>query len=199
MSLPNHVLIVGAGLAGPALALALAKQSIKSTILERRPYSQDIGGVIFLAANAMRVMDKVLGIEGRLRRVGYSFDAIEMYTQGNGAVGECDKVGGLMINGGEEKVKVQGLSIGRPVLHDILLEECERFGERIQVKFGAKVSRIEETGDGVTAFMEDGSKVTGEFACSHICSWSEFSPGMAERMGGQRRLGTLMKLCSRRL
>ena len=110
----NHVLIIGAGLAGPALAIALAKQSIKSTILERRPQMQDIGGVIMLAPNAMRVIENVLQMGPPLREKGYPFDAIDIYTEGSSGP---DKAGGFTLaNGG-----LRALSIGRPVLHDALL------------------------------------------------------------------------------
>lgn len=41
----------------PALAVALATQSVRNTILQRRPYSQGIGRVVMLAPNTMHVME----------------------------------------------------------------------------------------------------------------------------------------------
>jgi 2-polyprenyl-6-methoxyphenol hydroxylase-like FAD-dependent oxidoreductase len=155
MSHPFHVLISGAGLAGPALAIALAKQSIKSTIFERRAFSQDIGGVIMLAPNAMHVMNKVLEIGDRLRSYGESFDAIHLYTKSSTAL---DKVGGFML----EDEGVQGLSISRPVLHQALLFKCDEMKDMIEVRYGAKVTGIKEDQDGVEATLEGGEVLRGE-------------------------------------
>ncbi|WRT67529.1 uncharacterized protein IL334_004501 [Kwoniella shivajii] len=153
-----HVLIVGAGLAGPALALALAKQSIKSTIIERRPDMQDIGGVIMLAPNAMRVMDKILDIGHSLRAKGYSFEAINIHLQE--ADNKLDHVGGFRVSDGA----TNGLSISRPVLHEALLAACQEEGmkELIELRYGAKMEHIEETDSGVEAVLEGGERITGD-------------------------------------
>lgn len=161
---PQHVLIVGAGLAGPALAIALARQSIRSTILERRAASQDIGGVIMFAPNAMRVMDKIVGIGPCLRTAGSMFETIDIYTEGDGS---ADKVGAFHIANRGTK----GLTIGRPVVHDLLLEECKDGAEMIDLKFGAKLVAIDEDEEGVTATLADGSKIRGERFASHLREW----------------------------
>lgn len=59
MPTPNHTLIVGCGLAGPALALLLAQHGLRSTILEARPEHRTIGGPVMLAPNAVRVLDRI--------------------------------------------------------------------------------------------------------------------------------------------
>jgi len=156
---PLHVLISGAGLAGPALAIALAKQSIRSTILERRPQSTDIGGVIMLAPNAMRVMDSVLGIGQRLRDEGDTFKAINIYTTGSKTL---DKVGGFIV----EDDGILGLTIARPVLHQQLLKECERMSDMITMRYGAEVEIIKEDKDGCEAVLKGGEVVRGEHKAS---------------------------------
>jgi 2-polyprenyl-6-methoxyphenol hydroxylase-like FAD-dependent oxidoreductase len=154
--MPPHVIIVGAGLTGPALAIALARQSIRSTIVERHPSPRNIGGVILLAVNALRVLDKAVGVEPLLRKAGYSYDAINIYTEGNNAL---DKVGGfLTTNAG-----IKGITIKRPILHDILLDRCTEFGDMIEIKYGTKIVEIDEQPDHVEAVMEDGSRLRGEY------------------------------------
>jgi 2-polyprenyl-6-methoxyphenol hydroxylase-like FAD-dependent oxidoreductase len=157
MQNPLHVLISGAGLAGPALAIALAKQSIRSTILERRPKSTDIGGVIMLAPNAMRVMDSLLGIGQQLRDVGDTFKAINIYTKGSNTL---DKVGGFIV----EDDGILGLTIARPELHRQLLQECERMKDMITLRYGAEVDSIREDEDGCEAVLKGGEVVRGKFS-----------------------------------
>jgi 2-polyprenyl-6-methoxyphenol hydroxylase-like FAD-dependent oxidoreductase len=139
MANPLHVIISGAGLAGPALAIALAKQSIGSTILERRPYSQDIGGVIMLAVNAMHVMEDLLHMGDRLRSLGDTFKAIYLYTKGT-----------------------QALTIARPVLHRELLRRCEEMSDLIEIRYGAELESIEEDKEGCSAILKTGEVVKGE-------------------------------------
>jgi 2-polyprenyl-6-methoxyphenol hydroxylase-like FAD-dependent oxidoreductase len=137
MANPLHVIISGAGLAGPALAIALAKQSIRSTILERRPYSQDIGGVIMLAVNAMHVMEDLLHMGDRLRSLGDTFKAINLYTKGSTTL---DAIGGFTV----EDKRVQALTIARPVLHRELLRQCEAMSDMIEIRYSAELESIED-------------------------------------------------------
>jgi 2-polyprenyl-6-methoxyphenol hydroxylase-like FAD-dependent oxidoreductase len=150
-----HIIITGAGLAGPALAIALAKQSIRSTILERRPYSQDIGGVIMLAPNAMHVMEDLLHIGDRLRSLGDTFKAINLYTKGSTTL---DKIGGFMV----EDKGVQGLTIARPVLHRELLRRCEEMSDMIEIRYSAELESIKEDGEGCSAVLIGGEIIKGE-------------------------------------
>jgi 2-polyprenyl-6-methoxyphenol hydroxylase-like FAD-dependent oxidoreductase len=164
MSSPLHIIITGGGLAGPALAIALAKQSIRSTILERRPYSQDIGGVIMLAPNAMHVMEDLLHIGDRLRSLGDTFKAIHIYNKGSTSL---DKIGGFVV----EDKEVQGLTIARPVLHGELLRQCEEMSDMIEVRYSAELDTIKEDEGGVSAILKNGDVVKGQSVdpVSHSC------------------------------
>jgi 2-polyprenyl-6-methoxyphenol hydroxylase-like FAD-dependent oxidoreductase len=69
------VAIIGAGLSGLALALALHQQSIKCTIYEAREAPLNVGGGLMLVPNGLKVLDK-LGVYDPLKRRGYNFDRI---------------------------------------------------------------------------------------------------------------------------
>jgi 2-polyprenyl-6-methoxyphenol hydroxylase-like FAD-dependent oxidoreductase len=155
MANPLHVIISGAGLAGPALAIALAKQSIRSTILERRPYSQDIGGVIMLAVNAMHVMEDLLHMGDRLRSLGDTFKAINLYTKGSTTL---DAIGGFTV----EDKGIQALTIARPVLHRELLRRCEEMADMIEIRYSAELESIEEDEKGCSAILKGGEVIRGE-------------------------------------
>ncbi|CBF83128.1 hypothetical protein AN3235.2 [Aspergillus nidulans FGSC A4] len=70
----TNVSIIGAGLSGLALALALQQQSNVCTLYEARPATLDIGGALMLTPNALRILDSI-GIYARLKDNGYSFDS----------------------------------------------------------------------------------------------------------------------------
>ncbi|MGH6869303.1 MAG: FAD-dependent oxidoreductase, partial [Methylocella sp.] len=51
-----HALIIGGGVAGPALALFLKKAGISSSLFEAYPFVEGAGGGLALAPNGMRVL-----------------------------------------------------------------------------------------------------------------------------------------------
>lgn len=158
----QHIIIVGGGLAGPALGLALAhllpsSSTFKCTILERRPKIEDKGGVIMLAPNAMRVM-QLVGLEQTLRSFGCPIDAINIHT-------DTRPIGGFSVSSSG----MQGLSLARPDLHQTLIDACLST-DGIEVRHGAKLESIEENETGATVVLEDGERVQGGFLSSLIFS-----------------------------
>ncbi|PYH98141.1 FAD/NAD(P)-binding domain-containing protein [Aspergillus ellipticus CBS 707.79] len=75
----TNVAIIGAGLSGLALALALHQQSIPCTLYEARSAPLNIGGAIMLSPNALRILDQ-LGVFARIHPEGYSFDNLYFRT-----------------------------------------------------------------------------------------------------------------------
>lgn len=65
----NRVLIVGAGLAGAALAVALRKQGLSPDIVERRAAWPEHGAGIYLVGNAVRAL-RSLGLEDQVAGLG---------------------------------------------------------------------------------------------------------------------------------
>ncbi|KAJ6543426.1 putative kynurenine 3-monooxygenase [Mycena vulgaris] len=154
---PRHFLIIGGGLAGPCLALALARRNIRSTIFEIRPARSDAGGSISLAPNALQVLDRYAGVYGRIRAAGFSYRRVGAYADDGEKFGE--------IVAGEEGEGDEGypsVRVMRATLHNILVDAGEEMGGMIEVKWGAKLARIEEDERGVTAYFEDGSTAEGD-------------------------------------
>lgn len=147
---PN-VAIIGAGLSGLALALALHQQHIQCTIYESRPAPLNIGGAVMLSPNALKVLD-ALDVYERVRVKGYNFEILE-YKDGDGNLLETQEFGS------QEKYGYKGLRIYRRVLIDELLAMLQE--KNIPVEFGKKFSRIiSETEEEVTWEFTDGTSHT---------------------------------------
>ncbi|KAH0562724.1 hypothetical protein GP486_002617 [Trichoglossum hirsutum] len=146
---PRHqVAIIGSGLSGLSLALALHQQKIGCTIYETRAAPLDIGGAVMLSPNALKVLD-ALGAYERVRDKGYNFETLE-YKDGMGNLLETYEFGG------EEKYGFKGLRIYRHVLIDELLAMLKE--RDIHVQFGKKFSEVlSETEEGVTWSFIDGT------------------------------------------
>lgn len=159
----RRVLIVGAGIAGPCLALSLAQHGIRSTLFEVRDSPSAGGASIRLGPNGLQVLDRYVGhgVYERLRADGFTYRRFVAIAE-NG-----DKFGEIKV-GYDEGEGYPAVRVMRTTLHRILLDAVEEEQKRgmIQIRYGAKVARIEEGGDKVRAHFQDGSSAEGE--CSHL-------------------------------
>lgn len=153
-----HVIIAGAGLGGPALALSLASHGIKSTIYEVRSLPSDAGGSITLTAGAVRVLSKPIGAFEHLREVGYNYTRMGAYADDGYHFGD-------VLIGDEGPEGFPALRIMRKDLQKVLIEECEKHDGLVEIKWGAVVKDISETEDGISVTFEDGSSLQGAPFC----------------------------------
>ncbi|AFR96795.1 kynurenine 3-monooxygenase [Cryptococcus neoformans C23] len=151
---PSHVLILGGGLAGTCFALALSKSGIRSTIFELRSDPGDIGGALMLAPNALRVLDKLVGIYEEIKDCGFNFEKINFYSE------DGMKLGGFA-QGDQDRWGYKAIRIKRPILHKKLLEACAA-SDRIDFKYGMIWKSIDENETGVTIHFEDGTRASGD-------------------------------------
>ncbi|KAF4944281.1 hypothetical protein FSARC_14714 [Fusarium sarcochroum] len=149
-----QVIIIGGGLAGPVLALALHKHEISSAIYELRPRTYKSGGNIAIAPNAARVLDHI-GVYDRLVTQGFNYEEIS-FENGSG------NVLGKFLNGSQKHYNFSALRIKRSIVHDELLAACQQRG--IPIHYGKKFKSIlSETNENVTAVFEDGEEVSAGF------------------------------------
>lgn len=143
------VAIIGSGLAGLSLALALHQQSIPVIVYESRPGPLNIGGAVMLSPNALRILDH-LGVYQTVKEKGYNFETLH-YRDLSGKLLETYDFGG------EEKYGYRGLRIYRYALIDELLAAIKE--KEIPIQFGKKFTRVieESPTDGVTFAFADGS------------------------------------------
>ena len=155
---PRHVLIVGGGLAGPCLALALARQNIRSTIFEIRSSRSIAGGSISLAPNALYILDRYAGVYEDIKAHGHTYRRIAAYAE------DGEKFGEIAVSEEEKGEEAYpAVRIMRSDIHNVLMDAGERMQDKlITVRYGARLSKIEESAHGVTATFEDGSTAEGK-------------------------------------
>lgn len=147
-----HVAIVGAGLSGLALALALHQQDLDCSIYEARDTPLDTGGGLVLTPNGLKVLVK-LGIFDSLRTKGYNFDKIYFQDGGSGQVTETIEFGNF------ERYGFRALRILRRTVLQELLAKVQEKG--IPTHFGRRFTHVVfETDDYVTWQFSDGSTAT---------------------------------------
>ena len=150
-SKPKNVAIIGAGLSGLSLALALHQQSIPCTLYELRDSDYTVGGGIMLSPNALEVLDK-LGVYSRIKPKGYNFDTLDFR---NDAGELTDKYW----FGDEKQYGYRALRIYRQVLISVLTAMVQELG--IPIQYSTKFSSIiSETAEEVTFKFVSGNKAS---------------------------------------
>ncbi|KAK2047557.1 FAD/NAD(P)-binding domain-containing protein [Colletotrichum somersetense] len=146
----DNVAIIGGGIAGMALALLLAAQSLPATIYEARseaPLPHRAGGGMMLCPNALRILDP-LGLYEVLLSKAYSFDYV-YYKNGEEATVDRYPLGGAAEFG------YDAVRIFRQELVEISAKACRERG--VAVEYGKRFARVvEEDEAGVEFEFRDG-------------------------------------------
>jgi 2-polyprenyl-6-methoxyphenol hydroxylase-like FAD-dependent oxidoreductase len=150
-SSPLHILIIGGGIGGTALALFLKKAGFSSTVYEAHAYSRGIGGGLGLAPNGMNVLAALGLAEHAKARGSRALENVFYNQQG--------RVLARMKNGTVEKYGQPGLSVMRTALQEMLTKAAQQQG--IQIQFQKRLVHITCKDRSVTAHFEDGTSAEG--------------------------------------
>lgn len=164
---PRRIVIVGAGIAGIACALALSREltpfvpDLKITIYERHDILSTSGGAINLTPVAQRHLAQ-LGVLDELDRMGpeggAEVDAVQLFSMRSGrSIGSVDFVGHCGNGYGGYK----GRRVMRIVLSMALMTAVERT-RNIEIVFGRKVVGGEEINDQAVVHFQDGTEAIGD-------------------------------------
>lgn len=148
---PLHAIIMGGGIAGPALALFLRKAGISSAVYEAYSRGAGVGGGLNLAPNGMNVL-AALGLAEKVRSLGAP--ALE-----NCFRSETGWVLARFANGGP-KYGQGAVSMLRADLQKVLAEEVAR--QQIPFVHGKRLVGLNQDDIKVVAQFADGSSAEGD-------------------------------------
>jgi 2-polyprenyl-6-methoxyphenol hydroxylase-like FAD-dependent oxidoreductase len=146
----DSALVVGAGMAGLTLAVALKRAGIDCEIVEIREHLSEPGTGISLQGPALRALQAVGLAEACIAR-GFGYSSFKA----------CDAQGN--VTGTVELPRLLGpdrpatVGIMRHWVHEVLAEELERLGVRIRL--GTTVTSLDQVGGGVDVAFDDGSRM----------------------------------------
>lgn len=139
-------LIIGAGIAGPAAAMALRCVDIDAVVFEATPEPRDgAGAFLNLAPNGINVL-RALGLEHVLERIGFQNDRIVFRNDAGHVLAD---------------LAVGGITVMRGALSAALRQAAEARGVRFV--FGKALESIEGRAGAVIARFGDGTAATGSF------------------------------------
>lgn len=147
----NSVLVIGGGIAGPAIALFLKKAGFQPVVFEAYEGASDIGGGLQVAPNGMRVLSE-LGLAQSLLKAGV--ESAEFCFEN-----QFGKQLACIPNGPASQYDFPAIFISRSVLHARLLNELER--QQIPIHYSKRLKGIVANDNSVTAEFADGTRAEG--------------------------------------
>ena len=149
-----HVAIVGGGVAGLALALALRRQGIGYTVLEQAESFEAVGAGIQLSPNATRAL-RHLGVADRLEPNAVRPGRHRFVSHDDGRPLLTTPLGDAV-----------EAAFGAPYWHahraDLLAAVLEEIGDDPSIRLGAQVTGVGEDGASAWADLASGERVAGD-------------------------------------
>ena len=147
----SRVLVVGGGITGGVLSLALAQKGVQVVLVDLRSELGGVGHGITLQGNALKAF-KAVGIYDRLAERAYPFSHLRMRSADGHVIAEIatPPMGGPGLPGTMGAV--------RGDIADILAEEVVAAG--VDVRLGTTITEIDDRGDAVAVTLSDGSTET---------------------------------------
>ncbi|OKO81084.1 alpha/beta hydrolase fold domain-containing protein [Bradyrhizobium sp. AS23.2] len=148
-----HIIIVGAGIAGMAAAIALRQKGIDVTVLEQASALKEIGAGIQLAANGSLVL-RELGLEEAVAEKGVIPQSYEMRDISTGKLIYGSPLGAA----GTKHWGAPLYNIHRADLIDILASAMPDG----MLRLGVQCAGFEQDDEGVTVSLASGEKLRGD-------------------------------------
>ena len=162
----ERVLIAGGGIGGLAAALGLARKGVAATVLEKAPELGEIGAGIQLGPNAFHCFDH-LGVGDTARKMAVYIDKLRLMD----AVGGEEIVHIPLGEAFRERFGNPYAVVHRGDLHGVLLKAC-RDNDLIELRTSCDVTSYDQDGNGVTAILGSGERVSGSMLIGADGLWS---------------------------
>jgi FAD-dependent urate hydroxylase len=163
MSNSPRAIVVGCGLAGPVVAIALERAGYEVTIHEARSSFADGGVFLNLASNGLAAL-QTLGIDRAVVAEGFATPRMTMWSGTGKKLG--DVANGMTLADGTSSVTIR-----REALHRALRHEAVRRGIRI-VEGRRLLAAHTAPGDIAVARFEDGAEIQGDLVVGADGLWS---------------------------
>lgn len=154
MAAGKKVLVVGGGIAGLTLAVALRRRNVAVDVVEIAPRWDILGVGISLTGPTLRAL-KSIGLIDQCVAVAFGFDRI-VFADASGV--EFGSLKMPQLSGPQYPATV---AIGRPALHDVLIQAATGLGANI--KLGTTVTALSQSPDAVAAEFSDGRRASYDF------------------------------------
>jgi salicylate hydroxylase len=186
------VMIAGGGIGGLSLALALARNGVRTRIVEQTARIEAVGAGIQLSPNATHVLIR-LGLEQRLRAEAVAPVRAEVRDAASGRLLIVNQLGGEA----EARWGAPYWVIGRAALQAALLEAVEASG-LVEIELGRRITEVDPAGvtagcDGLHSavrqalFGADAPRFTGQTAWRGLAKLDEAGPPVVQVWTGPRR------------
>src|SRR6185437_1241263 len=148
MHTPRRAIIIGGGIAGPALALFLERAGLAPRVFEAYPRAENVGGGFQIAPNGMRVL-AALGLGDAVKAGGTEAGAFCFHNHRGRVLARLrtDRAG-------------PAVTTTRAAFYGVLLDAVAREG--ITIEYGKRLRDITTEGDEVVAHFEDGTEARGD-------------------------------------
>jgi len=150
------VIIVGGGIGGLSLALALARRGLESTVLEQASVLEPVGAGVQLGPNAVRVLDG-WGLSGGLCERSVEPLRAEVRDAATGRLLIANRLGSDAIARWRAPYRV----LSRSALQAMLRAAAEASG-RVDLRLGRPVVSVRRESDRAIAVLDEGVEVEGE-------------------------------------
>lgn len=147
----EKVIIIGAGIAGPCIAIALQKIGVEASIYEaHEKTAHGVGSFLGLEVNGLDAL-RTLGVQEAVRAVSVPTPKMVVWSGSGKQLGEF---GNSRLPDGTASVTIK-----RTDLYNVLTQEALRHG--IHIEYGKRLVNLEYRGEKVIAMFSDGSAVAG--------------------------------------
>jgi len=146
------VIVIGAGMGGMTSAIALQQAGYDVEVFEQVAEMRPVGAAISLWSNGVKCLNR-LGLGSQVAALGGIVDRMGYREAKSGGVMTDFSLRPLI-----ERVGQRPYPVARAALQEMLIDA---FG-REKVRFGAKLVRLTDHEDRVTACFEDGTVATGD-------------------------------------
>ncbi|ABD13555.1 2-polyprenyl-6-methoxyphenol hydroxylase-like oxidoreductase [Frankia casuarinae] len=147
------VAVIGAGIGGLTLALALARAGVPCRVYEQAENLSEVGAGIQLAPNAVRLLNR-LGLTDSLRVIAVAPQAIEIRRWHDDQLLSLTSLGSLC----QELYRAPYYTLHRAHLHDVL----KRAVGMERVSLGSRLVRVVEQEHGVELHFADSTVRTAD-------------------------------------